>query len=142
MTPKKTRKAARIAAILSIVGSVFYFGVFGLLPHGGAISDVIGILASLAAGASLYFVHRLSHLRELHVGELLRALIETTSAGVVFLYVLYHLSHSFRFAGPVALAINALLPPPALQVVALLPGLTALVLSEAVWRLSDARRPS
>ncbi|MDE3121243.1 MAG: hypothetical protein KGK00_05660 [Paracoccaceae bacterium] len=139
MTADQTRKAARLAAILSIAGSVLYFGLFGLLPHGGRIGDVIGILASLAAGASLYFVHRLSHLRELHVGEMLRALIETTAGAVVFLYVLYHLSHTFRFAGPVALAINALLPPPALEVVAMLPGLIALALTEAVWRMTHRR---
>lgn len=139
MTAAQTRKAARVTAIVSIMGSVLYFGVFGLLPHGGRIGDVIGILASLAAGTSLYFVHRLSHLRELHVGEMLRALIETTSAAVVFLYVLYHLSKTFRFAGPVALAINALLPPPALEVAAMLPGLIALTLAEVVWRMTHKR---
>lgn len=146
MTPLQTRKVALAAALVSVVASAFYFGVFGL-PHppAGRLEDAVGLVAALAAGAGLALVHRLARKRRLRLTEPVRAAVETGAGAMVFLYLLYHLSHMLPFAGPVALAIDALVPAPLLHFTALLPGLLAAALTEAVWRrpaksAGDARR--
>lgn len=140
MTPLQTRKAALAAALISVLGSAACFGGFGLphLPPGQA-AEFVGLLAALAALASLGLVHRLARKRSLRLGEPARALLETALGGMIFLYLLYHLSRALPFAGPVALAIDALIPARVLDVLALLPGLLAAALTEAVWRRPAAK---
>jgi membrane protease YdiL (CAAX protease family) len=135
MTPLKTRQAALAAAALSVVGSAVYFGAFGLprLPAGRA-DNLLGLLAALAAAIALGLAHNLARKRSLRLSEPLRKAVELGLSGLVFLFVLYHLSHTLSFAGPVALAIDALVPAPVLHILALLPGLIAAALTEAVWR--------
>lgn len=146
MTPQQTRSAALTAAALSVAASALYFGTFGLprlLPQGLA-EHLLGLLAALSGGGAFLLVRRLARQRGLRLAEPVRQALETGVAALAFLYVLYHISHLLRFAAPVALAIDALVPATLLHLIALMPGLVAAAFTEAVWRSPPAspfRRP-
>ncbi|MBI1218444.1 MAG: hypothetical protein GC186_07835 [Rhodobacteraceae bacterium] len=134
MTTLQLRHAALAAAALSVVASAVYFGMLGLPPPKGGVAVVVGLLAALPVGVSLGCLRLLATRRKVRLPEPARSIIETVAAGTAFLYLLYHLSHTLRFAGPVALAIDTLVPSPVLHLVALLPGLGAAALTEVLWR--------
>lgn len=134
MTTLQLRYTALAAAALSVVASAIYFGTLGTPPPTGAFAAFIGLLAALPVGVSLGCLHLLATRRKARLPEPARSLIETVAAGIAFLYLLYHLSRSVPFAGPVSLAIDALVPPPVLHLIALLPGLGAAALTEVLWR--------
>ena len=134
MTTLQLRTAALAAAALSVVASVVYFGMLGLPQPGGHAAAFVGLLAALPVGVSLGCLRLLATRRKVRLPEPTRSMIETVAVGTAFLYLLYQLSRAIPFAGPVALAIDALVPGPLLHLLALMPGLGAAVLTEVLWR--------
>ncbi len=135
MTPLQIRHAALAAAALSVLASALYFRLFGLLPQlPNRLGLMLGLIATLAALAALGLVQRLATKRSLRLSDPARHAVETLLGGLAFLYALYHLSHALRLAAPVAVALDALIPAPILDLFGLLPGLAAALLAELIWR--------
>jgi hypothetical protein len=134
MTTLQLRTAALAAAALSVLASVVYFGMLGLSPPAGRAAVAVGLLAALPVGVSLGCLRLLATRRKVRLPEPARSFVETVAVGTAFLYLLYHLSRAIPFAGPVALAIDALVPGPVLHLLALVPGLGAATLTEVLWR--------
>ncbi len=121
-----------------MIASALSFGLFGLSrPPKGPAADATYVLATMAIGASLIALHFLVRRRNVRLAEPVRAGIEMTALGVVFLFALYHLSHVLPFAGPVAVTIDTLIPRAVLHWGSLIPGAGAIALTELIWRLSD-----
>lgn len=135
MPPAKLRQFALAAGAASAVAAALYVGLVALPGDAaGKLRGLIGILAALALGASLMASDRLARMRKSTLSEPARAVVETVASGIAFLYLLYHLSHVLKFAGPVALAIDALIPAGVQHLLSLLPGIGAMALAEFVWR--------
>ncbi len=135
MTPIKLRQFALAAGATSVGAAALFVGLVALPGEGlGKLGGVVGLLAALSLGASILASDRLAHMRKSSLSEPTRAVLETVAGGIAFLYLLYHLSHVVKFAGPVALSIDALIPAGVQHLLSLLPGLGAMALAEFVWR--------
>ena len=135
MTPAKLRQIALAAGATSVLAAALFVGLVSLPGKGlGTLGALVGLLAALSLGASILASDRLARMRKSSLSEPTRAVLETVAGGIAFLYLLYHLSHVVKFAGPVALSIDALIPAGVQHLLSLLPGLGAMALAEFVWR--------
>ncbi|OIQ79943.1 hypothetical protein GALL_383060 [mine drainage metagenome] len=141
MQARQLYLVALFTAALAVFASATYFGLLGLpKPSAGVNANGVGFTAAMAILCNLIAVHRLADRLHIKFPEMLRTLLEIAVTGLAFLFVLYHLTKLFPYAGPVATTIDAIIPAPILHWASLAPGLIGLLLTQVIWR-SRGRGP-
>ncbi|MDE3029320.1 MAG: hypothetical protein KGH84_13090, partial [Paracoccaceae bacterium] len=135
MQPRQLHLLALFTAVLAVFASATYFGLLGLpKPATGVNANGVGFTAAMAILGNLIAVHHLAHTLHIKFPEPLRTLLEIAVSGLAFLFVLYHLTKLFPYAGPVATTIDTIIPGTILHWASLAPGLIGLALTQAIWR--------
>ena len=135
MQARQLHLLALFTAALAVFASATYFGLLGLpKPAAGVNANGVGFVAAMSILGNLIAVHHLAHALHIKFPEPHRTLLEIAVTGLAFLFVLYHLTKLLPFAGPVATAVDIIIPATILHWASLAPGVIGLVLTQAIWR--------